>query len=406
MIRGSRYNEVMIRFAALLALLVSVCSPSFAETFLIIPFFNLSKDANLNWIGESLSEAIREALAGQGAMVIDRDNRREGYRRLSMKPNTLLTKASVVVLGEAVDADQVIYGSYELLPSSDSPAKSRGSLRITAQILDRKKMTRGPEYMEVGALEDLARLQTHLAWQTLEFSTPKTAPSEQEFRNSQPAIRLDAIENYVRGLLANSSDQKMNFLLQAVRLDPKYSQANYQLGRLLYEKKSTRAAADTLQKVVPTDDHFREATFLLGLCRFYLGDYQGAQESFQLVSQTVPLNEVLNNLGVAQLRRNLLGNALQNLKKALDGDTADPDYQFNVGYALYKLGNFPAAMDRFRAVLERVPEYQAATVMLGLCLKQPNTRAAETRSEGLERLKTNYEESAYWQLKAVLEPKR
>jgi len=118
------------------------------------------------------------------------------------------------------------------------------------------------------------------------------------------------------------------------------------------------------------------------------------------------LNEVLNNLGVAQLRRNLLGNALQNLNKALDGDTADPDYQFNVGYALYKLGNFPAAMERFRAVLERVPGDQAATVMLGLCLKQPNTWPVETRSDGLERLKTNYEESAYWQLKAVLEPKR
>ena len=28
------------------------------------------------------------------------------------------------------------------------------------------------------------------------------------------------------------------------------------------------------------------------------------------------------------------------------------------------------------------------------------------RSEGFERLKENYEESAYWQLKAVLEPKR
>ena len=396
----------MIRFGALLALFVSVSVPSFAETFLIIPFFNLSKDANLNWIGESLSEAIREALAGQGAMVIDRDDRREGYRRLSMKPNTLLTKASVVVLGEAVDADQVIYGSYELLPSTDSPAKSHGSLRITAQILDRKKMTRGPEYMEVGALEDLARLKRILPGKRWSFRHRRQPLPSRSSATANPAIRLDAIENYVRGLLANSPDQKMNFLLQAVRLDPKYSQANYQLGRLLYEKKTTRAAADALQKVAPTDDHFREATFLLGLCRFYLGDYAGAQESFQLVSQTVPLNEVLNNLGVAQLRRNLLGNALQNLKKALDGDTADPDYQFNVGYALYKLGNFPAAMERFRAVLERVPDDQAATVMLGLCLKQPNTRPAETRSDGLERLKTNYEESAYWQLKAVLEPKR
>src|SRR4051794_10769693 len=105
----------MSRLLAMAALFFLAPALSFGETFLIIPFFNLSKEANLNWIGESLSESIREALASQGAIVIDRDDRGEAYRRLSMKPNTLLTKASVVVLGEAVDADQVIYGSFELL---------------------------------------------------------------------------------------------------------------------------------------------------------------------------------------------------------------------------------------------------------------------------------------------------
>ena len=199
-------------------------------------------------------------------------------------------------------------------------------------------------------------------------------------------------------------EQKMNLLQQAVRLDPKYSQANYQLGRLYWEKKNIRSAAEYLQKVAQTDDHFREAMFLLGLCRFYTADYAGAQESFQLVSRTVPLNEVLNNLGVAQLRRKMLDEALVNLKKALDGDFADPDYQFNVGYALYKQSNYPAAAERFRAVLERVPDDKAATTMLGFCLKQQNIRPSDIRLEGLERLKTNYEESAYWQLKAVLEP--
>ena len=32
------------------------------------------------------------------------------------------------------------------------------------------------------------------------------------------------------------------------------------------------------------------------------------------------------------------------------------------------------------------------------------TRPGDSQTEGLERLKTNYEESAYWQLKAVLQP--
>src|SRR4051794_28086617 len=185
----------MFRFTALACLLLSASLAS-ADTFVILPFFNTSKSANLDWVGESISESIREALASESVIVLDRDDRREAYKRLSMRPNAQLTKASILVLGEALDAEQVIYGSFDFTSSKDAAPKSRGSLRITAQILDLRKMKLGPEYMELGALEDLARLQTHLAWQTLQFMLPKSAPSEQEFLKTLPVIKLGALENY------------------------------------------------------------------------------------------------------------------------------------------------------------------------------------------------------------------
>jgi tetratricopeptide (TPR) repeat protein len=375
-----------------------------ADTFLILPFFNVSRAQNLDWVGESISEKIRESLASEGIIALDRDDRREAYRRLSMRPNSQLTKASVVVLGESLDAEQVIYGFFELLPAAGNPPKGRGTLRITAQILDLKKLSRGPEYMELGQLEDLAGLQTHLAWQTLQFVMPAKAPSEQEFLKRQPLVRVDALESYVRGLLASNAEQKLNLFTQAVRLEPKYSQANFQLGRMQWEKKNYKLAAETLAKVNPADGNYREATFLLGLCRFHLSDYAAAQAAFELVAQSVPLNEVLNNLGAAQSRRNVPG-AIDNFRKALEGDSADPDYQFNVGYALFKQNNLKDAADRFRAVLDRSPEDTEATKMLGRCLQGTPPRPLELR-DGLERIKNAYEETAYWQLKAVLEPKK
>jgi hypothetical protein len=80
-------------------------------------------------------------------------------------------------------------------------------------------------------------------------------------------------------------------------------------------------------------------------------------------------------------------------------------YHFNVGYALWKQGKFEAAADRFRSVLDRNPEDGEAKVMLGRCLKRTVFRPGDLR-ENAERLKTNYEESAWWQLKAVIEPKK
>ncbi|HEX2725112.1 MAG TPA: tetratricopeptide repeat protein, partial [Beijerinckiaceae bacterium] len=117
--------------------------------------------------------------------------------------------------------------------------------------------------------------------------------------------------------------------------------------------------------------------------------------------QAVPLSEVLNNLGAAQSRRNLPA-ALDNFEKALEGNEGDPDYHFNVGYALFKQGDYEGAAEKFRAVLDRRPDDASATTMLGRCLN----RGRAGRVEAMERLKETYEESAYLQLKAVLEPKR
>jgi len=214
-------------------------------------------------------------------------------------------------------------------------------------------------------------------------------------------LRVDAIESYIRGLLATAPERQHYFFTQAARLDARFSQPRFQLGRLHTQKKEYRAALSWLEHVDRADSHYFEAQFLLGICRYYTGDYAGAEAAFHLVSETVPLNEVFNNLGVSQSRRNE-PRALENLGKALLGDSADPDYHFNLGYALWKRGEFEAAATSFRAALDRKPGDADATALLGRCLSRSGPRAGDPKSDGLERLKLNYEETAYRQLQAEL----
>ena len=394
-----------MRLAAVFVCWLLLAGSAAAETYLVLPFSNLSKSGNLGWIGESLAESVREAFASEGLLVLSRDDRQEAYRRLSIRPYAPMTKASALRIAESLDADHVILGSYDLLPPDASTAPAgRGSLNIRAQIVHVRKATREPEYAELGALDDLARLQTHLAWQTLQFAVPKQAPTEEDFRRRTPVIRLEAIERYTRGLLAASPEQKMQLFSEAARLDPRHSAAWFQLGRLQYERKQYRAAASSLAKVQPGDVHHREANFCLGLSRHLTGDYAGAQQAFEFVSTHVPLNEVWNNLAAAQLRRNL-PEALTNFQKALEGDPADPDYHFNVGLALYKQGKTEEAAASFRSALDRNPEDADARTMLERCEAPAAARRRAAQLTVPERLKYNYEESAYLQLKAVLEPK-
>lgn len=391
--------------AVCLAALLACPGAAWADNYLVLPFVNMSADKSLDWIGDSLGEAVREALAAEGLVSVQREDRTEAYQRLSIRPYALLTKASVVKIGEQLDAEQVIYGQFVLKAGDGGNNKSRGSLQITAHLLDLKHISQGPEYSEVGALEDLAALQRHLAWQTLQFVIPAAAPSESEFVRLHPAVRVDAIENYIRGLLASSFEEKHRYFTQAVRLDPSYPQPYFQLGKLHLQRKEYKLASEWLLKLPPGDGHEREAMFLLGLCRFESGDYQGAQDAFQSVARIVPLNEVYNNLGAAESRRNL-PDALENLKKALEGDESDPAYHFNVGYALWKRGQFAEAASRFRDVLERNPNDGDARLLLSRCEKQSGPRPGDTRTEALERVKTNYEESAWRQLKAALQPQK
>jgi tetratricopeptide (TPR) repeat protein len=374
-----------------------------AETVLVLPFFNQSNatasSTNVDWIGESISEAVRESLASEGVLALEREDRLEAFRRLSLRSNALLTRASIIKAGEALDASQVIYGHYDLAPpGAGSGGGSRGVLRIGARILSLKRFEQGPELEESGAVEDLAALEARLSWEVLHALSPKAAPTEEEFLRNRPRVRLDALESYIRGLLAANPEQQHRFFMQAARLDAAYSQPCFQLGKSYWSKKDYKVAAGWLARVHHGDPHYLEAQFFLGLCDYQMGDYTAAGKCFETVAASVPLNEVYNDLGAAQTRSNLTG-AIESFRKALEGDSADPDCHFNLGYALWKAGQFPAAADSFRAVLERNPNDDEAAALLSHAERREPPRAG---SEGRERMKTNYEEAAYRQLKAEL----
>jgi tetratricopeptide (TPR) repeat protein len=379
--------------------------PLAADTAAVLPFLNKTPNSpNLDWIGESVAETVREAFGMTGLMTLDRNEVQEAYHRLSLREGIPLTEASVMKIAETLDAEQIVYGSFDFTRPT-SGALTSGSLHITARVLDRRHMRASPEFTETGALEDLGTIEAHLAWRALTLIAPSMAPAEAEFRSLRTAVRIDADENYIRGLLARSSEQKEKYFSQAARLDPHFAHTFYQLGQIYYQRKDYRQAVTALEKVGLGDIHSHEASFLLGLARFHSGDFKGAQQTFQMIAAAVPLSEVFNNLGAAESRANLSQASIDDFRKALSGDANDPVYRFNLGYELWKKGDFPAAAESFRTLLDLVPDDPSAPLLLARCLKKQGPRASQDpRLDNLERLKTNFEERAYMQLKLLLAP--
>jgi tetratricopeptide (TPR) repeat protein len=374
-----------------------------SETVLVLPFFNQSNAENVDWIGESIAENIRESLTGAGVLALDREERLEAFRRLSLRSNAVLTRASIIKAGESLDAADVVFGQYELEETASAAGGAvHGTLRITAHVLDLKRLKRGPEFTEAGELTDLAEIEARVSWEALHFLAPKTAPGAEDFLRTQPHVRLDARENYIRGLLAANPEQQRRFFLQAVRLDDSYSQPCFQLGKSFWSRKDYRTAATWLARVKSSDPHYLEAQFYLGLCSYETGDYATAEKCFAAVAASVPLNEVYNDLGASQARR-AGAEAIESFRKAVEGDDGDPDYHFNLACALWKDGQFRAAANSLHAALERNPSDTEAAALLTKIERQDPAPAG---SEARERLKTNYEETAFRQLKAELESKK
>jgi tetratricopeptide (TPR) repeat protein len=400
-----------MRLRLRIALAFAACSiPLFADNIAVLPFSNTSGEiqnsASMDWIGESIAETLRAAFATRGVLTLERDRISEAYQRLQLRERAELTEASVLKLGEILDAEQVVHGTFSFVPApAGPPGASKGSLKIQARVFDRRHLRQSAVFEESGALEDLATLESHMAWRTLTVAAPASAPAESEFRSLSPKVPLDALENYIRGLLAPAPEQKEKYFTQAARLAPDFSPPAFELGKIHFERKEYREAADWLEHVGPAENHYRDASFFLGVAEYEAGDFAAAQRAFQTIAATVPISSVWNNLGAAESRQNL-PQAVDTFRKALEQDPSDPDYHFNVGYALFKKGDFAAAADRFRAVLDRNPDDQMATLLLGRCLKKQGLRAAATgdaRLQALERLKDTYEERVYFQLKSILE---
>ncbi len=374
-------------------------------TVLVIPFNNDSQSADLNWIGESISETLMAELGASGQITLDREARLEGYRRLGLKPDSLYTKATLLKLGQTLDADLVCYGAYQMLTPSPDAQLPNDSVRVSARFLDLRKLRDATEFSETGKLSDLSRLEEHLSWQAIHFLDPQSNISAEQLLNPTKLVPFDAKENYIRGLLAPGIDQKQKWFEQAVRLDNKYAQPEFALGALAMRRHDYRQAALLFAKIAKDDPLYLEARFRLGISAYASGDFGTARTCFRELAQNAPLNEVFNNLGVAESRLSD-NNALEDYRRALEGDPADSTYNFNLALALYRGSKFDDAAQHLKTVLERKPDDNDARALLARCQEHAPPSGSNNRKLPGERLKQNFDIIAFRQLKAMLQSPR
>ena len=359
------------------------------QTLLVVPFENQSKAPGLEWVGDSFPELLQQRLDSPTIYVLSREDRIRAYDRLGIPVELRPSRPTIYRIAEQLDVDYVVLGEYNF---------DGRTFTTTAQLLDMRRLRLLPEMRESGPLLNLIDAQTGLAWQILHTLFPSFSSSREAFASQAAPVRLDALENYIKGVIAPTTDEQIQHLREAVRLNPAYAQALLRLGKAYYQEHQYEQAVAWLSKIRQDDSVALEARFYLGLAAYNLGQFPRAESAFAFVAERLPLSEVYNNLGVVVDHRDKAA-AEAYFQKAIAQDPNDADYHSNLGVELYRSGDLEGAARQLREAVSLKPadaEAKSLAEMIGGS-GQPGVVSSSVKLPQ-QRIRTNYDESTFRQL--------
>jgi tetratricopeptide (TPR) repeat protein len=353
--------------------------------YLVFPFQNSGPSSRLDWLSEGLEELTIQGLSSAGEQVYSHSWRLGELERYGIPTTAKLSRATMLHVAEDLDADFVVFGSY----SYDGK-----NLTIDSRLLRVNPAALLPALHESGPLENVMDLHTRLLWRMLSENDKSYPLSLTEFSQMHKAVRLDAFEHYIRGLIANEDETRLRELHEAVRLEPEWVEPNYALGEVFFTKRDCAAALPLYAKVPKTHERYLEALFSIGVCRLSMNQPEQAEEAFATLQTLlrgssapgVDFPEVLNNLAIARARQNKFPAAQEDLRRASSLDPDEDDYPFNLGLIALQQGDFNGAVALFREASHREPDIPEDRSLLIAALEKSGKQeeADQERNAALE----------------------
>lgn len=358
---------------------------------LVLPFDNGTGQLNLEWIREAAPAILDARFASAGFAPMSRPDRMYALDHLGLPQQFQPSRASALKLAQTLDADSIIVGSYRLEGTS---------IVAEARVLSVPRLRMSDAVMARGEMKDLVAIFDSLAWRLTRIMDPGFNVAQETFLAAGENLRLDAFEQYIRGISEPDQQERARHLKKSVELSPNFGPAWMALGREDFNAQKYEEAAASFAHVSPNDPEALEASFYRGLSLLYFGAYPQAQEAFANVARELPLAEVLNNEGVAVSRQGKDATSLFVQAAAADPNAAD--YHFNLAVSLKRHGSAANASNELAQTLKLRPNDTEAQKLLA-AWKAPGTAIAESDAETLERIIRTFDAGAFKQAAQVMD---
>ncbi|MGA2649347.1 MAG: hypothetical protein ABSF28_02435 [Terracidiphilus sp.] len=372
---------------------------------LVLPFDNRSGQPSLEWVREAAPEILSSRLASAGFAPMSRADRLYALDHLGLPQGFHPSRATALKLAETLDADSIVVGSF-LTDGSRIVAEAR--------LVDVPHLRMSEPVTATGEMPDLIAVFSSLAWKLTRQLDPKFSVAEETFVAAGAGLRVDAFEQYIRGITESDQAERLRHLNQAVTLNPQFGPAWMALGREDYNGQQYEQAAAAFAKVARGDPGSQgpdalEAGFYRGLSLVFSGDYAKAEQAFGGVAQVLPLAEVVNNEGVAVSRQGRDGVALFRLAVATDPSMAD--YHFNLAVSLKRHGQIADALAELALCLKLHPNDSEALALdtewkgttAGTQAAAGSSANGEPKADPLERIARNFDAQAFRQAAQMMD---
>jgi TolB-like protein/tRNA A-37 threonylcarbamoyl transferase component Bud32/Tfp pilus assembly protein PilF len=337
----------------------------------VLPFENLSNDADEQYLAAGVAMELTARLADVGALRVVPWS---FTRRFQSRPATL---EDVV---RATRADAVVEGSVQVLPGSASRAASR-HVRVRVQLY--RAGTGALLWTDVYErdFEDFLVLQSDIAQAIARKVNVVVARREARRLAQARRVTAEAMEDYLkaRELLEGRYDivGALELFRSATQRDPQFAEAYTGLATCqaleaaylatVPSDVALRRALDASNRAIDLDPGMPEAFAARGFAQLALAwNWQAAEADFQRALDLGPnaaaVHDQYSNFLTIRGRHD---DAIAAARRAEDRAPLSASYSRKVGWALYMAHRFDEAIAQLHRTLAIEPDYEPARTLLG-----------------------------------------
>lgn len=335
---------------------------------LILPFqVDNQNHASYQWLGKAVSVYL---ISGFSLNLLDVTTEEE--TQFLLKQDLVLfpfgiTKATAITLARRNQADHLLWGKI-----LNNAGDATGSVTIKMFLIDVAAQSQRYLPLIKGDSKDLFLIQNELLRQAAKALGKKDGEIE------YPALGLPPAdyERFIKSLLLNDGEKKMEWLLPLTQRDERSDFVNWEMAKTLLDKGDFVRTDTFLRKISENRPFGDRKNFLLALNDFYKGQPDLAMERFsELRKKNVFEMETENNLGVLYLQKKSFPEAASSLERALRL-RKNPDIRFNYIQLLVLMGNDRQAAGQLtQALLQSPDDRHLLQLLVSLISRHPDKEA-------------------------------